>query len=448
MKWRYFILFLGVMLFVIPTDVSAAPANSDFKDDAFYSCVIDALNESNIDGKNDRGYDYVATDSELSQLDSLSCLEKNVTDVTGLEKMINLQGLYLSDNDISKIDLSHNVNLEEVSLDRNQIREIDLSHNVRLVTLDVWSNQLSEIDLNHNVNLEEVSLDLNQIREIDLSHNVGLVTLSVWHNQLSKIDLSHNRNLRKLTLSDNQISKIDLSNNTSLEYLSLGDNRITFIDISMLRNLRNFYASGNQITEMKLDLNQSIKIFSISNNLIKDLQIPYSVESVEVFGNPVEVYDFTKLENLKRIAYAYETENVPTVLLPVNRTYELWRHVDSTILNTLFHSSESDVVSIVDQDGDYYLKTLSNGSSLVTTNHPYVEPSTFQMNIKVEGTKDDTVHDGDIDQSSPDSVIEETIENPETGIRTKDIFVSSIVMLIIGGVAYMKLKKLSKFKSM
>ena len=91
------------MLFVIPTDVSAAPANSDFKDDAFYSCVIDALNESNIDGKNDRGYDYVATDSELSQLDSLSCLEKNVTDVTGLEKMVNLQGLYLSDNDISKI---------------------------------------------------------------------------------------------------------------------------------------------------------------------------------------------------------------------------------------------------------------------------------------------------------------------------------------------------------
>ncbi len=406
MKWRYFILFLGVMLFVIPTDVSAAPANSDFKDDAFYSCVIDALNESNIDGKNDRGYDYVATDSELSQLDSLSCLEKTVTDVTGLEKMINLQGLYLSDNDISKIDLSHNVNLEEVSLDRNQISEIDVSH------------------------------------------NVGLVTLSVWHNQLSKIDLSHNRNLRELTLSDNQISKIDLSNNTSLEYLSLGDNHITFIDISMLRNLRNFYASGNQITEMKLDLNQSIKIFSKSNNLIKDLQIPYSVESVEVFGNPVEVYDFTKLENLKRIAYAYETENVPTVLLPVNRTYELWRHVDSTILNTLFHSSESDVVSIVDQDGDYYLKTLSNGSSLVTTNHPYVEPSTFQMNIKVEGTKDDTVHDGDIDQSSPDSVIEETIENPETGIRTKDIFVSSIVMLIIGGVAYMKLKKLSKFKSM
>ena len=181
--------------------------------------------------------------------------------------------------------------------------------------------------------------------------------------------------------------------------------------------------------------------------MIKDLQIPYNVESVAVFGNPVEVYDFTKLENLKRIAYAYETENVPTVLLPVNRTYELWRYVGSTILNTLFHSSESDVVSIVDQDGDYYLKTLSNGSSLVTISHPYVEPI-FQMNIKVEGTKDDTVYDGDIDQSSPDSVIEETIENPETGIRTKDIFVSSIVMLIIGGVAYMKLKKLSKFKSM
>lgn len=86
MKWRYFILFLGVMLFVIPTDVSAAPANSDFKDDAFYSCVIDALNESNIDGKNDRGYDYVATDSELSQLDSLSCLEKNRDRCNGIGK--------------------------------------------------------------------------------------------------------------------------------------------------------------------------------------------------------------------------------------------------------------------------------------------------------------------------------------------------------------------------
>ena len=183
--------------------------------------------------------------------------------------------------------------------------------------------------------------------------------------------------------------------------------------------------------------------------MIKDLQIPYNVESVAVFGNPVEVYDFTKLENLKRIVYSYKTktENVLTVLLAVNRTYEPWSYAKFNILDYLFHSSESDVVSIVDQDGDVFLKTLSNGSSLVTISHPYVEPI-FQMNIKVEGTKDDTVHDGDIDQSSPDSVIEETIENPETGIRTKDIFVSSIIMLIIGGVTYMKLKKLSKFKSM
>lgn len=426
MKWRYFILFLGVMLFVIPTDVSAAPANSDFKDDAFYGCVIDALNESNIDGKNDRGYDYVATDSELSQLEDISCSGKKVTDVTGLEKMENLQGLYLSFNEISKIDLSHNVKLEELDLDFNQISEIDVSNNVRLVTLRAWDNQVSKIDL---------------------SHNIFLQFLFLGSNQISEIDLSQNRSLRTLELDYNQISKIDLSNNTSLEILSLENNRITFIDISMLRDLQIFYANDNQITEMKLDLNQSIETFSISNNLIKDLQIPYNVESVAVFGNLVEVYDFTKLEHLKRIVYSYNTENVPTVLLPVNRTYEPWSYAKFNILDYLFHSSESDVVSIVDQDGDCYLKTLSNGSSLVTVSNSDNTPI-FQMNIKVEGTNDDTVHDGDIDQSSPDSVIEETIENPETGIRTKDIFVSSIVMLIIGGVAYMKLKKLSKFKSM
>ena len=188
MKWIYFILFLGVMLFVIPTDVYSEQANSDFKDDAFYSCVIDALNESNIDGKNDRGYDYVATDSELSQLEDISCSEKNVTDVTGLEKMENLQGLYLSFNEISKIDLSHNVRLEELDLDFNQISEIDVSHNVRLVTLRAWDNQVSKIDLSHNIFLQFLFLGSNQISEIDLSQNRNLRTLELDYNQISKID--------------------------------------------------------------------------------------------------------------------------------------------------------------------------------------------------------------------------------------------------------------------
>lgn len=122
--------------------------SNNFVDDNFYKCIVDTYNNntaSNI------SYETELKDTQLSSIGLLNCQNKDISDVSGLSKLTNLQILYLNNNKISSIDLSNNTLLTTLALGNNNLNEIDISKNTQLEYIYLQNNNLSKIDLTKNV---------------------------------------------------------------------------------------------------------------------------------------------------------------------------------------------------------------------------------------------------------------------------------------------------------
>lgn len=185
--------------------------------------------------------------------------EKNISDITPLAHLTNLEHLILSKNGISNISpLSNMPYLISLSLGRNQI--VDIS-------------PLSEL-----TNLQMLWLNANQIVDITpLSGLTKLEHLYMWGNQIVDITpLSGLINLQRLWLHDNEIVDITpLSGLTNLVRLNIGSNNITDIrPLEGLVKLQKLEINNNNISDVTplARLNWLIELW-ISDNNIEDLTI-------------------------------------------------------------------------------------------------------------------------------------------------------------------------------
>ncbi|MFC1874855.1 redoxin domain-containing protein [Chloroflexota bacterium] len=176
--------------------------------------------------------------SDLEAITILEAKERGISDLTGLEYCINLQGLNLDANNISDISpLAELTNLVEVTFADNNISDISplagLS-NLRWLNLD--ANNISDLSpLAGLTNLEWLGLGSNNISGISpLAGLSNLRWLNSEANNISDISpLSDLINLVDIDLSFNNISDISsLAGLNQLEFLYLTDNNIN--DISPL----------------------------------------------------------------------------------------------------------------------------------------------------------------------------------------------------------------------
>jgi len=205
----------------------------------------------------DKLWIYDPTPADMLGLQSISCANGGITDLTGLEYAENLQTIYFHLNQISDISpLSGLDNLQKLSLGRNQIHDLSpLSDLNRLHHLDLHGNQLSDISVISGLtNLETLLLRWNRINDISaLSGLTNLTYLTLHNNQISDISaLSGLTNLTTLYAYDNQISDISaLSGMTKLETLSLPNNQISNVSaLAGLTRLTELYLHHNQISDI------------------------------------------------------------------------------------------------------------------------------------------------------------------------------------------------------
>ena len=251
---------------------NGVPANSNFEDNTFYRCVVDAYNSANGASK---AYTDNLTDEELASITSLTCKGYNysdddkITSAKGVEKLSGLTNLDLYGNKLTSIDLSSNTALSNLNLSNNQLTSIDLSKNKFLTLLDLSSNRLTSVDVSSNTSLTDLYLHSNQLTNIDVSNNTSLTTLYLTSNQLTSIDLRGNTSLTNLKLSDNKLTNIDLSS-TPLTDLDLSDNKLTNIDLRSNTSLTDLDLSGNQLTNIDLRSNSSLIKLDIDDTPLKE----------------------------------------------------------------------------------------------------------------------------------------------------------------------------------
>lgn len=213
----------------------------------------------------------------------------------------NLETLVISDNFITKIDLSHLVNLKKVSISCKNLSSLNLPASLKLTELAYWGKTKFPGNLADFPNLTRLSIRGVET-PLDLSKNSKLKDLDCSYNGLTRLDVSVLPDLEKLVCKGNKLVSLDLSRNPRLKELECSNNKLPELDVSALSDLEKLKCKWNAITS--LDLSQTTKLVELdcSNNKLTSLDISRcpAIKDVRLGFNNLTEFNFshTKLENL------------------------------------------------------------------------------------------------------------------------------------------------------
>lgn len=239
-----------------------------------------AINEKNFPDENfrdyvaeewDKNHDKYFSPSEIASAKWISCDNKEISNLKGIEFFTNIWLLECYYNNLTTIDLSHNKNLSYINCHHNQLNELDVSGLPLLETFYCGHNALPSIDVSKNEKLEDFDCQDNHLDTLDVSQNKELVKLSCGTNNLTELDVSENKKLKQLWCYENKLSNLDLGNQTELEVLSCGDNPLSVLDVGANTNLEKLFVSNTNLTELNVSANTKLKNLDVSNTNLTSL---------------------------------------------------------------------------------------------------------------------------------------------------------------------------------
>ncbi len=209
---------VATALLMIPVTAGAAVVidETNFPDPNFRAWLLEQ----------DYGQDGVLTDEEIGEVTEINIFRAGIKSMEGIKTFKELEGLSLTLNDLS---------------------ELDVSGLTKLGALMVQENHLTKLDLTGCKELEGLSCNGNQLSELNLSGYTRLRYLNCNDNRLTRLDISDCTNLHHVYCNKNQLSELILPPAKEMVWLMCGDNRLTKIDISGLPRLDWLYCYGNQI---------------------------------------------------------------------------------------------------------------------------------------------------------------------------------------------------------
>jgi len=194
--------------------------------------------------------------SPLVTLTELELYDNQITEITGLEALVNLEILDISFNRIRKIqNLGALTKLRKLFLCANKIAKIEnLEDLTNLETLELGDNRLRAIEnVGHLSKLREFYVGKNKITRLQNLHELAsLELLSIQSNRIVKLEnLDKLPKLEQLYVSHNGIQKIEgLDNNGELTTLDLAGNRIKLLEnVGHLTKLEEFWFNDNLLED-------------------------------------------------------------------------------------------------------------------------------------------------------------------------------------------------------
>lgn len=271
-------LAVCMMLSVLPVGAFAAEPGAEEQEngasaqaDAAVPEGYIAINEKNFPDENFR--DYVAREwdknqdkyfspSEIAAAKWISCDNKEISNLKGIEFFTNIWLLECYYNNLTTIDLSHNKNLSYINCHHNQLNELDVSGLPLLETFYCGQNKLQSIDVSKNKQLKDFSCTENPLNTLDVSQNTELEKLACVGNNLTELDVSKNKNLKILWCYQNKLSSLNLENQTELELLGCRENPLNVLSISANTKLKKLYVNKTNLTSLDATNNTALEEFN------------------------------------------------------------------------------------------------------------------------------------------------------------------------------------------
>lgn len=274
-------LAVCMMLSVLPVGAFAAEPGAEEQEngasaqaDAAVPEGYIAINEKNFPDENfrdyvaeewDKNHDKYFSPSEIAKAKWISCDNKEISNLKGIEFFTNIWLLECYYNNLTTIDLSHNKNLSYINCHHNQLNELDVSGLPLLETFYCGHNALPSIDVSKNEKLEDFDCQDNHLDTLDVSQNKELVKLSCGTNNLTELDVRENKKLKELSCYESKLSNLDLRNQTELEVLKCWKNPLSVLDVSANTKLKTLFVSNTNLTSLDAKNHTALATFGGKN---------------------------------------------------------------------------------------------------------------------------------------------------------------------------------------
>ncbi|MFC2080577.1 hypothetical protein ACFLR8_00015 [Bacteroidota bacterium] len=236
-----------------------------------------------IDNGADANGDNLISNSEAERVKSLNVSSSNISDMTGIEALSNLETLDCSHNLITELTISNeklttlsisdNDSLKTLRCQSNLLSNLDVSNCSVLTHLECNDNQLYDLNVTNCSALEYLNCRNNQLTALQLTTNISLEDLDCGTNQLSSIDVSNCSILKRLAVSENQLTVLDISNNTTLHYCNCDSNQLNLLDISYNTELKELICSRNQLDTLDISNNYELGLLDCGGNELTALDV-------------------------------------------------------------------------------------------------------------------------------------------------------------------------------
>lgn len=274
-------LAVCMMLSVLPVGAFAAEPGAEEQENGA-SAQADAavpegdiaIDETNFPDENfrdyvaeewDKNHDKYFSPSEIANAKWISCDNKEISNLKGIEFFTNIWLLECYYNNLTTIDLSHNKNLSYINCHHNQLNELDVSGLPLLETFYCGHNALPSIDVSKNEKLEDFDCQDNHLDTLDVSQNKELVKLSCGTNNLTELDVRENKKLKELSCYESKLSNLDLRNQTELEVLKCWKNPLSVLDVSANTKLKTLFVSNTNLTSLDAKNHTALATFGGKN---------------------------------------------------------------------------------------------------------------------------------------------------------------------------------------
>ncbi|MCF0146129.1 MAG: hypothetical protein HUJ73_06035 [Eubacterium sp.] len=175
---------------------------TNFPDSVFRSYVKDNF-DTDADGS--------LSESEIQNITYIGLTGSSAASLQGIEYFTHLTRLYVTENQLRKLDVRGCSSLEYLYCGVGELQELYVSGCSALKELDCSENQLQQLDLGGCSSLKILMCGRNQLQKLDVRNCPSLTDLYCGGNQLRQLDVRGCSELLGLACYPNQFSKLDVS---------------------------------------------------------------------------------------------------------------------------------------------------------------------------------------------------------------------------------------------